>query len=172
MAVYEFTIALSVNLVDYTDLVKEFSDTAIRLGVQNIFALTAVSVCPKDKVLTEFEMAHVLSTVLVSDASWLPQDEIVTSTTTDWLATPDYAQYGDGDVPGIIQLKCLQTRSNRHVNVTCSQTRNGTHIGHAPGPDANMPPTEGTIYIDGLAVAKGSEGDMIITSALEIINST
>lgn len=41
----------------------------MNMGVQDIFALTAVPICPTDAVLTEFEIGQVKSTVLVNDTS-------------------------------------------------------------------------------------------------------
>lgn len=102
MVAYEFTTELGADLSAHEDFVAEFAWAVLQHGVQDIFALTALSICPQDKVLTEFEMGHVLSTVLVSDASWLPAQDIAASTSTDWMATPDYAQYADGSVPVII----------------------------------------------------------------------
>lgn len=140
MVAYEFTTELGADLSAHEDFVAEFALSVLQHGAQDIFALTALSICPQDKVLTEFEMGHVLSTVLVSDASWLPAQDIAASTSTDWMATPDYAQYADGSVPVIIQLKCLITRSTKHYNVSCSTTRKGNHQGHAPDPFSGETP--------------------------------
>lgn len=90
MVAYEFTTELgSRPICPLRIFVADFASAVLQHGVQDIFALTALSICPQDKVLTEeFEMGHVLSTVLVSDASWLPAQDIAASTSTDWMATP------------------------------------------------------------------------------------
>ncbi|KAH9890721.1 hypothetical protein F4778DRAFT_773013 [Xylariomycetidae sp. FL2044] len=148
MAAYEFTTERGADLSANVDFVAEFSSAVLDLGVQDVFALTALSICPQDQVLNEFEMGHVLSTVMVSDASWLPSKDIAESTSTDWVATSDYEKYADGSVPGIIQLKCLETRSNGHYNVTCSRTRNGGHLGHAPDPFSGETPMDTVFTIN------------------------
>lgn len=109
MIAFEFTTNPGRDLSAHEDFVTTFAAAVLDLGVQDIFALTALSICPKGKVFTEFELGQVGSTVLVSDASWLPARDVATSTTTDWLVTADYAQYADVSVPGIIQLKCTTT---------------------------------------------------------------
>ncbi|KAJ1678933.1 hypothetical protein EV182_003057, partial [Spiromyces aspiralis] len=116
MVAYEFTTNPGADLASHEDFVTTFSKAVVEMGVQDIFALTALSICPQDKVLTEFELAQALSTILVLDPSWLPAGDIADSVTTDWLANQDYAQYADGSVPGIIQLKCLKTRHPKHYN--------------------------------------------------------
>lgn len=70
--------------------------------------------------------------MLVNDEmqlSWLDADAL--SVITDWIATADYAAQEQDEaedrVPGILTLKCTKTRSQRHINVTCSKTRNGSH---------------------------------------------
>lgn len=169
MIAYEFTTNPGMDLSTHEDFVATFAAAVLDLGAQDIFALTALSICPKDKVFTEFELGQVRSTVLVSDASWLPARDVETSTTTDWLATADYAQYADGSVPGIIQLKCTTTRSGSHYNVTCSTTRNGTHLGHAPDPFAGQPPQESVLHINGEVLPEGTEGHAIVSHALQLI---
>ncbi|KAJ6102873.1 hypothetical protein N7486_005300 [Penicillium sp. IBT 16267x] len=144
MIAYEFTTEPGADLSGHEDFVAKFASAVLKLGVGDVFALTALSICPQDKILTEFEMGHVLSTILISDASWLPAHDIVASKSTDWTATSDYAQYAGGSVPGIVQLKCLQTRPGSHYSVTCSRTRNGTHIGHAPDPISGEVPMDST----------------------------
>lgn len=171
MIAYEFTTEPGADLSAHVDFVAEFASAVLKLGVQDVFALTALSICPPDKVLTEFEMGHVLSTVLVSDASWLPAQDVVASTSTDWVATPDYAQYADGSVPGIVQLKCLQTRPGSHYNVTCSRTRNGAHIGHAPDPISGGMPMDSTLKINGEVLHEGSEPHPIISHALQLVDA-
>ena len=170
MVAYEYTTAPGSDLSDHQDFVAAFADALVRFGVQNVFALTAHSICAKDKVLTEFEMAHVLSTVLVYDATWLPTQDVSASTSTDWMATDDYAQYADGGVPGIIQLKCTKTRTGRHFNVTCSKTRAGSHISHAPSPFSGEPAQDMLLELNGQAIERGSKPHAIITHALEIVD--
>ncbi|KAI1403313.1 hypothetical protein F4819DRAFT_231133 [Hypoxylon fuscum] len=169
MVAYEFTTDPGIDLSTHEDFVAMFATAVIELGVQDIFALTALSICPTNKVFTEFELGQVGSTVLVSDASWLPPQDVKTATTTDWLATADYAQYADGSVPGIIQLKCTSTRSGAHYNVTCSTTRNGSHLGHARDPFSGQPPQDNVLNINGEVLQEGTEGHAIVSQALQMI---
>ncbi|KAG5982643.1 hypothetical protein E4U55_001623 [Claviceps digitariae] len=169
MIAYEFTTESGADLSAHEDFVAEFASTVLQHGVQDIFALTAMSVCPREKVLTEFEMGHVLSTILVSDATWLPAQDIAVSTSTDWMATPDYAQYANGSVPGIIQLKCTKTRSGSHFNVTCSTTRTGRHLGHAPDPFSGETPMDYRLSINGKVLEEGTEPHAIISHALQLV---
>jgi len=76
MIAYEFTTSPGTNLSAHEGFVATFAAAALDLGVQDIFALTALSICPKDKVFTEFELGQVHSTVLVSDARWLPAGDV------------------------------------------------------------------------------------------------
>ncbi|KAI9835262.1 MAG: hypothetical protein M1819_002406 [Sarea resinae] len=109
MAAYEYTTVPGEDLSAHADFVAKFAQATLDLGVQHIFALTATQL--HQEVLTEFEMPDVLSTVLVENPAWLPQDlQDWQSTATDWLATPEYAPYADGprpNAPGIIALKCV-----------------------------------------------------------------
>lgn len=91
------------------------------------------------------------------------------STTTDWVADQEYAQYADGSVPGIIQLKCTTTRSNTHYNVTCSTTRNGSHLGHAPSPFPEAP-ADSVLTINGTPVEEGTKSHAIISHALKMVD--
>lgn len=169
MVAYEFTTDPGADLAAHEDFVAAFSKTAIEMGVQDIFALTALSICSPNTVLTEFELAQALSTILVSDASWLPAGDVSASTTTDWVADQEYAQYADGSVPGIIQLKCTTTRSNTHYNVTCSTTRNGSHLGHAPSPFPEAP-ADSVLTINGTPVEEGTKSHAIISHALKMVD--
>lgn len=90
MIAYEFTTNPGLDLSDHGDFVATFAAAILDLGAPDIFALTAL---PKDKVFTDSELGQARSTVLVSDATWLQARDVETSTTTDWLATADYAQY-------------------------------------------------------------------------------
>lgn len=144
----------------HSDFVAKFATAALELGVQDIFALTVVSICPQDKTLTEFELGHVGSTELVSDASWLPAQDVNPATSTDWIATADYAQYADGSV----------TRSGGHYDVTCSRTRNGSHLGHAPDPFAGQQPQDTILTINGEILREGSEPFAIVSHALEMVD--
>lgn len=173
MAAYEFTTEPGVDLSAHEDFVAKFSSAAIKLGVQDIFALTAVSICPENKVLTEFEMAHVLSTVLVPDASWLPAQDTAASTSTDWIATQDYEKYAEGLVPGIIKLKCLETRSTPgHYNVTCSVTRSGRHYQQKRTPQFGTGggPEDSVLEINGEVLHCGSEPYAIVSHALSLVD--
>lgn len=170
MVAYEFTTEPGVDLSDHESFITKFATAVLELGVEDIFALTAVSICPRDNTLTEFELGHVGSTVLVADASWLPAQDVELATSTDWLATADYAQYAGGSVPGMIQLKCSVTRSGSHYNVTCSRTRNGSHLGHAPDPFAGETPQDQVLTINGEALEEGTEPHSIISHALQMID--
>ncbi|KAK0635921.1 hypothetical protein B0T17DRAFT_517655 [Bombardia bombarda] len=124
---------------------------------------TATPICPRDQVFTEFELGHVGSTLLVADISWLPGQAGETATTTDWLATADYTQYADASLPAIVQLKCTKTRAPKHYNVTCSATRSGQHLGHAPGPFGGMSPQDQFVLnINGEVIPEGTEGHAIV----------
>lgn len=169
MIAYEFTTDPGVDLSAHEDFVAAFAKAALEMGVQDIFALTAVSICPEKTILTEFELAQALSTILVSDASWLPEADVAASTTTDWIAEDEYTKYADGSVPGIIQLKCTKTRSNTHYNVTCSRTRSGTHLGHAPNPFPEAP-VDTVLSINGERLEKGTESHAIISQALQMVD--
>lgn len=175
MMAYEFTTEPGADLSAYEDFVAEFSSSAIALGVQDIFALTALSICPQSKILTEFELSEVLSTVLVSDASWLPDQANAKSTSTDWSATEDYAEHAEGSVPGIIQLKCLLTRSKGHYNVTCSSTKSGTHYeqqNKKGGPIFGGEPEDLVFEIGGELFHKGSKPYAVVSHALSLVQST
>lgn len=171
MVAYEFTTEPGADLSAHEGFVAEFASAALEHGVQDVFALTALSVCPKDKVLTEFEMGQSLSTILVSNANWLPTQGIASSTSTDWAATTDYAKYADGSVPGVIQLKCTVTRSSGHYNVTCSTTRRGSHLGHAPDPFPGETPMDSILSINGEALQEGTEPHAIISRAIQLVET-
>ncbi|KAM4064393.1 hypothetical protein HRG_006207 [Hirsutella rhossiliensis] len=170
MFAYEFTTDPGMDLSAHVDFVARFAAAVLQLGVQDIFALTALSVCPTDKIFTEFELGQVGSTVLVADNSWLPSQDVETATTTDWLATANYVQYAGGSVPGIIQLKCMKTRTHKHYNVSCSTTRAGTHMGHAPDPFAGQPSQGTVLNINGKVLQEGTEGYAIVSQALQMID--
>lgn len=171
MVAYEFTTEPGRDMSTHRDFVAKFASVVMELGVQDIFALTVLSICPKDKTPTEFELGHVGSTVLVSNASWLPTQDVSMATSTDWIATDDYAHCADGSVPGITQLKCSVTRSGGHYNVTCSRTRNGSHLGHAPDPFAAQQPQDPVLTLNGEILREGSEPFAIISHALEMVDA-
>lgn len=105
-------------------------------------------------------------------AGYLPRGQDVnTVTSTDWIATADYAQYADGSVPGIVQLECSVTRSGGHYNVTCSRTRHGSHLGHAPDPFAGQQPQDTVLTINGEILREGSEPFAIVSHALEMADA-
>lgn len=161
LVAYEYTTGPGEDLSAHADFVSKFAQAVLDLGVQNVFALTAKKL--HRDVLTEFEMPDLLSTVLVNNPTWLPQDsEPGQSTATDWIATPDYTTYADGpnpNVPGIISLKCTKTRSNKHYNVTCSTTRNGKHYEQKPAGYGDE------FLLDGQVLPKDSEPYAIISHA-------
>lgn len=160
MAAYEYTTAPGVDLSTYAEFVAKFARMALDLDVENVFALTVAAL--GDGLLTEFEMADHSARILVKDKpTWLPQGE-AQSTSTDWIATADYAPYADGvgGVPGIVQLKCLQVRSDGHYNVTCSSTRSGSHYQG----DADF-------MLGGEPVPLDSEPYFIISQAMQMIEA-
>jgi len=128
MAAYEYTTDPCEDLSEHTDFVAEFVAAVLRLGVQDIFALTGKE--PKTKHYTEFEMSDLSSTILVNNPMWLPGPS-ERSTSTDWISSEGVdPQPADGNRkgPGIITLTdCTKTTSGGHYNFTCSETRNGTH---------------------------------------------
>jgi hypothetical protein len=166
MFAYEYTTEPGKDLSAHADFVSTFARAVLYLGVQDVFALTAKKL--HQDVLTEFEMSDLLSTVLVHNPTWLAQDlEPGQSTTTDWIATPGYSAYANGPnptVPGIIGLKCLKTRSDRHINVTCSTTRSGTHYGQKSAYGSEL-------LLDGQPLPKDSEAYTIISHAREIVSA-
>lgn len=166
MAAYEYTTELGEAMSKHTDFVAMFAQTVLALGVQDVFALTAKKF--HSGVLTEFEMSDVISTILVSNPTRLPSADSETSTSTDWVATPDYAAYAnaaDDSVPGILSLKYTITRSNKHYNVTCSQTRFGSHYEQQPA----MP--DGELLLDGEPLLKDSEAFAVISRARALVEA-
>lgn len=110
-----------------------------------------------------------LSIILISDQTSLP-DAASTSTPTDWHATPNYADYAnvaDDSIPGMISLKCMQTKSNNHYNVTCSKTRSGKHYGQRK---VNMP--DGALLPNGYALPQNSDAFAVISRARELASET
>ncbi|KAK8153008.1 hypothetical protein BKA80DRAFT_40829 [Phyllosticta citrichinensis] len=167
MAAYEYTTEEGEDLSAHADFVAEFSKTVLDLGVQRIFALTAKTL-GHDQVLTEFEMSDLCSTVLVANPSWIPSaSEPGQSTSTDWIATPDYAAYApDSDnVPGIVMLKCTETESNGHYNFTCSTTRTGTHY------QKQKNTLTGEFMLNGEPVPEGSEAYAVISRASALVEA-
>jgi hypothetical protein len=136
--------------------------------VEDVFALTAVSIRPPDvAVPTEFEMAQVLSTVLVADAGWLAASGAESeSVPTDWCATPEYAQFAGGSVQGIVQLRCITTRSGQHWNVICGMTREWRHY------QQRNSSGDSAIRVNGNIVEKGTEPYAVITHALQLVATT
>jgi len=165
MAAYEYTTEPGEDMAEHAAFVGQFARKTVALGVQDVFALTAKK--PFQETLTEFEMSDVISTILVNSPVWLPADA-EQSTATDWSATSDYLQYAhasDDKVPGIITLKCLQTRSNGHYNVTCSKTRAGSHYQSKPALST------GELLLDGKPLAQDSEPFAIISHARALIEA-
>ncbi|KAI6527704.1 hypothetical protein MCOR05_008693 [Pyricularia oryzae] len=179
MAAYEFTTEPGQDLSAHEKFVEIFARTVVDLGVQDIFALTVVGIVDINRVLTEFEMVSILSTILVYNAAWLPDYDAERATSTDWVASRDYAQKlaqnSGGEVPGIITLKCTKTRSNTHYNVTCSKTRGGSHYEQKPAvpqPEAMESGNgHGNFYIGGKRVAEGSEGYAVMSMAMRMVEA-
>ncbi|KAF2458989.1 hypothetical protein BDY21DRAFT_198526 [Lineolata rhizophorae] len=166
MAAYEYTTEPGEDMGKHTDFVAQFAQTALALGVQDVFALTAKKF--HSGVLTEFEISDVISTVLVSNPTWLPSADPKASTSTDWIATPDYAacaNAADDRIPGIISLKCLETRSQGHYNVTCSSTRSGTHYEQKPAMSGSE------LLLDGQPLPQDSEAFAVISRARAIVEA-
>ncbi|KAI4179336.1 MAG: hypothetical protein LQ346_007222 [Caloplaca aetnensis] len=169
MIAYEYTTQPGMDMSKYHDFVATFAQTALALGVQDVFALTVRNF--HVGCLTEFELPDMLSTILICDQTSLP--EAATSTPTDWHATPDYVDYADlvdDGIPGIISLKCIKTRSNKHYNVTCSQTRNGSHYEQtAPSPPKqNM--HDGALFLNGNPLPQDSDAFAVISRARELLS--
>lgn len=168
MAAYEYTTDAGEDLSAHTSFVARFAQAVLDHGVQDVFALTAKE--PRASLLTEFEMSDRLSTILVNNSAWLQQGlGHSTSTSTDWIARADYEAHASGlkpTVPGIIALKCLVTRSNKHINVTCSTTRSGAHYEVTNGDGKSGQWQE--LLLDGEPLAADSEPFAIISRAREM----
>lgn len=167
MVAYEYTTEPAEDLSEHADFVLTFGQAVMDLGVQDVFALTAKKL--HHDILTEFEMSDCLSTVLVNSPTWLSNDsEPGMSTSTDWIATADYAPYADEHnptVPGIIALKCTETRSTKHYNVTCSKTRNGAHYQQKPAGYGD------DLLLDGEVLPVDSEPYAIISHARAMVEA-
>ncbi|KAI9828406.1 MAG: hypothetical protein M1832_002834 [Thelocarpon impressellum] len=164
MVAYEFTTDPGDDLAPYAAFVLEFNATVIDHGVRNVFALTAKAT--ETKVLTEFEMPDLASTILACQPSWLPT-EGQDNTSTDWISKEATVA---GGVPGVIQLKCIETRSTGHYNVTCSRTRSGQHYQSRPvGPSGEGQTEESELYLDGKLLSADSEAFAIISHARDIV---
>ena len=178
MVAYEYTTDLCTDLSAHANFVAKFARVVLTLGVQDVFALTAKKL--QGDALTELEMPDLISTVLVNNCTWLPS-VAKSSTSTDWMASPDYSSYAGtpGDsIPGIVSLKCTQTRSTSHYNVTCSRTKSGKHYQSKtpkPKPTPRPPPgptpahekttTADKLFLDGQPLDEGSEPYAIIRHA-------
>ncbi|KAL8724465.1 MAG: hypothetical protein Q9166_007934 [cf. Caloplaca sp. 2 TL-2023] len=166
MAAYEYTTESGEDMSRHADFVAKFAQTVMTPGVQDVFALTAKRF--HNGALTEFKMSDVVSTILINNPTWLPSTDSETSTSTDWIATPDYAAYAnaaDDSVPGIISLKCTVTKSSKHYNVTCSITRSGAHYEQKPA----MP--GGELLLNGEPLAKDSEAFAVISRARALVEA-
>ncbi|KAI1075150.1 hypothetical protein F5B20DRAFT_595307 [Whalleya microplaca] len=171
MVAYEYTTEPGADLSTHSDFVERFAEKSLELGAQDVFALTAIPICAPNRLLTEFEMANVLSTISLSDASWLPGYKRGNATPTDWNASEDYAKYADGSVPGIIQLQCIKEKDDCHYQFDCSTTRSGRHIGHAGDPFSGETPQEIVHSINGEPLQEGTEGFAVVTHALQLIEA-
>ncbi|KAL8828590.1 MAG: hypothetical protein Q9170_006535 [Blastenia crenularia] len=166
MAAYEYTTESATDMSRDAGFVAKFAQTVMALGVQDVFALTATRF--HHGTLTEFEMSDKASTILVNDPTGLPVDSEA-STPTDWCATEDYAAYtnaADDSVPGIITLKCLQTRTKQHYNVTCSKTRNGKHYQQRT---STMP--GGELWLNGEILTKDTGAFAVISRARALVEA-
>ena len=85
----------------------------------------------------------------------------------DWLATRDCTQYTDGSVPGIIQLKCTQTKFDSHYNFTYSTTRR--YLGHAPDPFSGEMPQDLILSINSEVLQEDTKLYAIISHVLKMI---
>ena len=93
MIAYELTREPGADLSAHKDFVAEFASKTPELGVQDVFALTALAIRPQDAFVTEFEVCHhVQSKVLVFVIGLLMAHNVQgsTSTCTDWIATAGY----------------------------------------------------------------------------------
>ncbi|KAL8984502.1 MAG: hypothetical protein Q9177_004685, partial [Variospora cf. flavescens] len=162
MAAYEYTTEPAKDISGEAGFVAKFAQAIMTLGVQDVFTLTAQGF--HHGPLTEFEMSDVASTVLVNNPTWLPSTDSKPSTSTDWMATPDYA--ADDSVPGIITLKCLKTRAAQHYNVTCSQTRSGKHYQSSK----STVPGDGLV-LNGELLPKDSEAFAILNRARTLVEA-
>lgn len=110
---YEYTTdEAAVSLTDHITFLEAFSSAFLRLGVQRVFALTIKSKSTLP-VMHEFEMPDLSSTVLVQNASWLPNAE--TSVPTDWGFS---ALNADGSRSLDAATRCTVTRSTKHYEIT------------------------------------------------------
>ena len=163
MAAYEYTTELGEDLSSYTDFVSEFSTTVTGLGVQDVFALTAKK--PESARFTEFEMPDLNSTVLVTNANWLPSSS-VPPTSTDWITNC-------GPEGGIITLTdCTKTTSGSHYNFTCSRTRSGAHYQQkGVWVDDGKGGMEPQFFLNGVPVPRDSEPFAIISRASQMVTA-
>lgn len=103
MAAYEFTTDPCQDLSSFTGFVAKFNQAVLDLGLESIFGLTVLGI-GQGKKLTEFELTDLLSTVLVSDANFLPGSNAIP---TNWLAT-------DTGLEGFVDLFCTESRHDGH----------------------------------------------------------
>jgi hypothetical protein len=124
MVAYEYTNEAGADLSAHEGFVSAFVETATRLGVEKIFALTAVPVSSLSNALAEVELPSHSSTVLVSE-SLLPEFDGMPSSETDWVpgsASPE------ASVPGTVT-----------TTVTCFYDRAGNHNYHGDKRMADNP---------------------------------
>lgn len=158
MRAYEYTSDVSGDddMSKYGQFVGAFSDMCFELGVHEVFALSARR--HSDMVYTEIEWAEYSSTILFPESLWpfnSKADERI-STITDWSPP------SDPTVPGIIELKCSQTRSNKHYNFTCSSTRSGKHY-------QKRNQGNGSYELDGVEIVRGTDMFSVFDAAQEML---
>ncbi|KAI0515263.1 hypothetical protein F5B22DRAFT_646839 [Xylaria bambusicola] len=116
-------------------------------------------------ILDGYMVAYEFITDPVTNNCWLLAKDVSVATSADWLAAADDAQFSHDSVPGIIQLKCMETRSEKHYDFTCSRTKGGCYQNH------QVPPEEDVIHIDGEVLQEGTEGHTIISRAFRMIEA-
>ena len=171
MAAYEYTTDSIQDISKYSEFVAEFAVAVLRLGVKDVFALTAKQ--PETKRFSEFELSDLCSTILVANPSWLP-NTAGNSTSTDWISSASIGPHIRNDErkkDGIITLTdCTKTTSGGHYNFTCSKTRDGTHYQQKPATwEDNGGKVQEQLFLDGELVPVDSEPFIIINSARKII---
>jgi len=95
----------------HADFVAEFVAAVLRLGVQDVFSLTAKK--PETKRYTKFEMSDLSSTILVNNPTWLPGPH--------WISS-------EGVDPWYHHSDCAKTQTGEHYHFTCSRTLGGIQI--------------------------------------------
>ncbi|KAL9597974.1 MAG: hypothetical protein Q9219_004805 [cf. Caloplaca sp. 3 TL-2023] len=161
MAAYRYTTKPGEDTSWHDNFIAKFAQLAMTLVIQDVYALMVKG--SYQDALPDFEMSIVASTILVSNSVWSPLADSEISTTTDAIATPDYA--AADSVPGIISVKCIKTRSGKHFNITCSKTTSGTHYQQKSA----MP--GGELLLTGEPLAEDSEAIAITSRARALVEA-